>query len=49
MGGGGGGAQRPVRCVDEPKKTGARSERAPTQGQNPLVILDSAACFLWIC
>jgi len=33
---GGGGAQRPIRCVDEPKKTGARSARARTRGQNPL-------------
>ncbi len=32
MGGGGGGAQRPVWRVNEPKKTGAR-----TRGQNPLV------------
>jgi len=31
-----GGAQRPVRCVDEPKKTSARSARARTRGQNPL-------------
>ncbi len=30
--GGGGGAQRSVWCVDEPKKSGAR-----TRGQNPLV------------
>jgi hypothetical protein len=33
----GGGAQRPVRGGDEPKKTGARSARARTRGQNPLV------------
>ncbi len=35
--GGGGGAQRPVRRGNEPKKTGARSARARTRGQNPLV------------
>jgi hypothetical protein len=34
---GGGGAQRPVWHVNEPKKTGARSARARTRGQNPLV------------
>jgi hypothetical protein len=34
---GGGGAQRPVLCVNELKKTGARSARARTRGQNPLV------------
>jgi hypothetical protein len=34
---GGGGAQRPVRRVKELKKTGARSARAGTRGQNPLV------------
>ncbi len=32
------GAQRPVRRGNEPKKTGARSARARTRGQNPLVI-----------
>ncbi len=32
-----GGAQRPFRRVNEPKKTGARSARARTRGQNPLV------------
>ncbi len=32
-----GGAQRPFRHVNEPKKTGARSARARTRGQNPLV------------
>ncbi len=31
------GAQRPVRPGNEPKKTGARSARARTRGQNPLV------------
>jgi hypothetical protein len=35
---GGGGAQRPVLHVNEPKKTGARSARARTRGQNPLVL-----------
>jgi len=34
---GGGGAQRPVWHVNKPKKTGARSARARTRGQNPLV------------
>ncbi len=38
MGGGGGGAQRPVWRGNEPKKTGARSARARTRGQNPLVV-----------
>jgi len=33
----GGGAQRPVGRGNEPKKTGARSARARTRGQNPLV------------
>jgi hypothetical protein len=33
----GGGAQRPVWLFNEPKKTGARSARARTRGQNPLV------------
>jgi hypothetical protein len=32
------GAQRPVWRVTEPKKTGARSARARTRGQNPLVV-----------
>jgi hypothetical protein len=34
---GGGGAQRPVLRVNKPKKMGARSARARTGGQNPLV------------
>jgi hypothetical protein len=34
---GGGGAQRPVWRANGPKKTGARSARARTRGQNPLV------------
>jgi hypothetical protein len=34
---GGGGAQRPVGRGNEYKKTGARSARARTRGQNPLV------------
>jgi hypothetical protein len=33
----GGGAQRPFCRVNEPRKTGARSARARTRGQNPLV------------
>jgi hypothetical protein len=33
----GGGAQRPVWRVNESKGTGARSARARTRGQNPLV------------
>jgi hypothetical protein len=32
-----GGAQRPVWHVNDPKQTGARSARARTRGQNPLV------------
>ncbi len=35
---GGVGAQRPVLRGNQPKKTGARSARARTHGQNPLVI-----------
>jgi hypothetical protein len=34
--GGGGGAQRPVLRVNEPKKTGERSARAHTRGQTHL-------------
>jgi hypothetical protein len=34
----GGGAKRPDGHGNEPKKTGARSARARTRGQNPLVI-----------
>jgi hypothetical protein len=34
---GGGGAKRPVWRINEAKKTGARSARACTRGQNPLV------------
>jgi len=34
----GGGAQRPVRRGNATKKTGARSARARTRGQNPLVL-----------
>jgi hypothetical protein len=33
----GGWAQRPDWCGNELKKTGARSARARTRGQNPLV------------
>jgi hypothetical protein len=36
-GDGRGGAQRPVGCGNAPKKTGARSARARTRGQNLLV------------
>jgi hypothetical protein len=32
------GAQRPFWRVNEPKKTGARSARARTRGQNTLVV-----------
>jgi hypothetical protein len=32
-----GGAKRPVGRGNEPKETGARSARARTRGQNPLV------------
>jgi hypothetical protein len=35
-----GGAQRPVWGGNELKKTGARSARARTRGQNPLVFID---------
>jgi hypothetical protein len=35
--GGGRGAQRPIWGVSEIKKMGARSARARTRGQNPLV------------
>jgi hypothetical protein len=34
----GGGAQRPFFRVNEPRKTGARSARARTRGQNTLVV-----------
>jgi hypothetical protein len=34
----GGGAQRPVWCGNELKKTGACSAGARTRGQNPLVL-----------
>ncbi len=37
MGGKGGGRAAPVWRGNEPKKTGARSARARTRGQNPLV------------
>ncbi len=36
--GGGGTRQRPVGRRSESKKTGARSTRARTRGQNPLVV-----------
>ena len=34
----GGGRAAPLLAVNEPKKTGARSARARTRGQNPLVL-----------
>ncbi len=40
--GGAVGAQRPVLCVIESKKTGARSARARTLGQNQTVYVDCA-------
>jgi hypothetical protein len=46
----GGGAQRPVWCSNELKKKGARSARARTRGQNPLVyynMLDCGWCGFW--
>ncbi len=47
---GGGGAQRPVCHVNEPNKTGARSARARTRGQNPLVpIMVYLFCCRKIC
>jgi hypothetical protein len=39
---GGGGAQRPVFRGNELKKTVARSARARTRGQNPLVVIIAA-------
>ena len=39
-----GDAQRPVWRVNEPKKTGARSARAHTRGQNPLVVKRQLVC-----
>jgi hypothetical protein len=44
---GGGGAQRSVWRVNESKKTGARSARARTRGQNPLVV--KYTCILQYC
>ena len=43
-----GGAQRPVGRGNEPKKTGARSARARTRGQNPLVrkIIEAVRLFV---
>jgi hypothetical protein len=46
--GGRGGAQRPIWRVNEPKMTGARSARARTRGQNPLVINTLIAVLLFI-
>jgi hypothetical protein len=40
----GGGAQRPVLCVNELKKTGAR-----TRGQNPLVSYIYLGYFVCLC
>jgi hypothetical protein len=40
----GGGRAAPVQRVNNPKKTGARSARARTRGQNPLVIYSSNIC-----
>ncbi len=37
-----GGAQRPVGRGSEHKNTGARSARARTRGQNPLVLIECA-------
>ncbi len=48
MGGGEVGAQRPVLRSNELKKTGARSARARTRGQNPLVI-NILLNFSWWC
>ncbi len=45
----GGGAQRPVRRGNAPKKTGARSARARTRGQNPLVINIYLGYFVCVC
>jgi hypothetical protein len=39
-----GGAQRPVLSVNEPKKTGTRSARAGTRGQNRLVFVKGVIC-----
>ena len=44
-----GGAQRPVWRVNEPKKTGARSARARTRGQNPLVSIIYLSRVLCLC
>jgi hypothetical protein len=46
---GGGGAQRPGWCGNEPEKTGARSARARTRGQNPLVELDFQSLIGLLC
>ncbi len=37
-----GGRAAPLLAVNTPKKTGARSARARTRGQNPLVIIYNA-------
>ncbi len=46
------GAQRPALQVSELKKTGARSARARTRGQNPLlsyIYLRSSVCHIPVC
>ena len=53
MGRGGLGAQRPVLRDNEPKKTGARSARASTRGQNLQVctykLIKKIPCFsIWL-
>ncbi len=47
---GGGGAQLPVLCDNELKKRGARSARARTRGQNPLVVYTERVpeCLLFV-
>ncbi len=46
-----GGAQRPAWHVNKPNKTGARSARAPTSGQNTLVMNNCTtvqiSCHAW--
>jgi hypothetical protein len=45
---GGGGAQRPIWGGNELKRTGARSARARTRGQNPLVIYKKASLHVFV-
>ncbi len=47
--GSGVGAQRPVLLGNELKKTGARSARARTRGQNPLVLYYYLSVILSSC